>query len=193
MEYKMPTKSTLRSRSSTISNAFAISVTPFIKPSDVEISNSLKLLEVNENQCAYCLREGLSKDHLKPLVKKGMPTGYITSIQNLVPCCSNCNSSKGAKSFTDWYMSSNNVKRLKAIGLSDDMIKHRYNIIVKYENAIGEPLNYEDIVGSELWAEYKERRKQLLNILRDNQNFCDKLNDIILKKLKDDTPKKEGK
>ena len=84
MEYKMPTKSTLRSRSSTISNAFAISVTPFIKPSDVEISNSLKLLEVNENQCAYCLREGLSKDHLKPLVKKGMPTGYITSIQNLV-------------------------------------------------------------------------------------------------------------
>ena len=41
MEYKMPTKSTLRSRSSTISNAFAISVTPFIKPSDVEISNSL--------------------------------------------------------------------------------------------------------------------------------------------------------
>lgn len=90
-------------------------------------------------------------------------------------------------------MSSNNVKRLKAIGLSDDMIKHRYNIIVKYENAIGEPLNYEDIVGSELWAEYKERRKQLLNILRDNQNFCDKLNDIILKKLKDDTPKKEGK
>ena len=36
MKYKMPTKSDLKGRSSTISNAFAISVTPFIRPTEEE-------------------------------------------------------------------------------------------------------------------------------------------------------------
>ena len=77
MKYKMPSKADLKGRSSTISNAFAISITPYITPAESEVEASYEFLKIKEGQCAYCLGEGNSKDHLKPLVRKGMPTGYI--------------------------------------------------------------------------------------------------------------------
>ena len=119
----MPTKSNLKGRSSTISNAYAISITPYIVPTSEEVENSYAALQIQSGQCAYCLGEGTGKDHLKPLVRNGMPTGYITSIQNLVPCCSACNSSKGAKEFRLWYLSDENINRLKAKGLDDKKYK----------------------------------------------------------------------
>lgn len=36
--FKMPAKQNLKGRSSTISNAFAISVTPYIRPSEEELT-----------------------------------------------------------------------------------------------------------------------------------------------------------
>lgn len=182
-KYKMPTKSNLKGRSSTISNAYAISITPYIIPTDAEIALSYDLLQIQDGQCAYCLGEGTGKDHLKPLVRNGMPTGYITSIKNLVPCCSSCNSSKGAKEFREWYLNDKNVKRLKSKGLDDEKIQERYNIITKYEEQIETPLNYESLVGNALWEEYKVRRKSLIQKLNEEQAFCDKLGEIILKKL----------
>jgi hypothetical protein len=182
-KYKMPTKSNLKGRSSTISNAYAISVTPYIIPTNKEVENSYAALQIQEGQCAYCLGEGTGKDHLKPLVRNGMPTGYTTSIENLVPCCSACNSSKGAKEFRQWYLSSENIRRLKLKGLDDKKIHERYNILSKYEDQIGPPLDYEKLVGKELWEEYKIRRKVLIEKLNEEQAFCDKLGEIILEKL----------
>ena len=118
MKYKMPTKSDLKGRSSTISNAFAISVTPFIRPTEEELATYYSLLGIKEGQCAYCLGDGNGRDHLKPLVNNGMPTGYITDIHNLVPCCQKCNSSKGSKSFKAWYKSEENILRLKKQGMN---------------------------------------------------------------------------
>ena len=179
----MPTKSNLKGRSSTISNAYAISVTPYIVPTDKEVEISYAALRIQEGQCAYCLGEGTGKDHLKPLVRNGMPTGYITSIENLVPCCSACNSSKGAKEFRQWYLSPENIERLKLKGLDDKKIQERYDILSKYEDQIGLPLDYEKLVGKELWEEYKIRRKALIEKLNEEQTFCDKLGEIILEKL----------
>ena len=64
MKYKMPTKSDLKGRSSTISNAFAISVTPFIRPTEEELATYYSLLGIKEGQCAYCLGDGNGRDHL---------------------------------------------------------------------------------------------------------------------------------
>ncbi len=183
MKYKMPAKSTLKSRSSTISNAFAISITPYIVPSEDEVKDSYKKLDIKEGQCAYCLGEGNGKDHLKPLVKNGMPTGYITSINNLVPCCSQCNSSKGARSFSEWYLSKENIKRLKKKHLSDDEIKKRYDIIIKYENQVNDPIDYEKIVGTKLWNDYQVHRKTFLEMLNKEQEFCDMLSKLITDRL----------
>lgn len=44
MKYKMPTKSDLKGRSSTMSNAFAISITPYIVPSEEEVRASYNML-----------------------------------------------------------------------------------------------------------------------------------------------------
>ena len=67
MKFKMPTKSDLKGRTSTISNAFAISVTPYIVPSEEEVKKLYQELDIKEGQCAYCLGNGNCRDHLKPL------------------------------------------------------------------------------------------------------------------------------
>jgi len=183
VKFKMPTKSNLKGRSSTISNAFAISITPYIYPTETEIEHFYELLDIKEGQCAYCLGDGNGRDHLKPLVRDGLPTGYITEINNLVPCCQACNSSKGAKDFSVWYNSPKNLKRLQARGLTDEDIRHRFEIISSYEQRISKPINYEKLVGKEKWEEYKAKKKNLIKQLNENQKFCDDLNNIIISKM----------
>lgn len=56
------------------------------------------------NSCAYCGRKTskktpkLQQEHFIPLVSGG---GYTA--ENIIPACSECNSSKHTKSFSDWY------------------------------------------------------------------------------------------
>ena len=183
-KYKMPTKSDLKSRSSTISNAFAISITPYIRPTDEELKEYYSQLKIEEGQCAYCLGVGNGRDHLKPLVSNRKPTGYITDIHNLVPCCQRCNSSKGSKSFQEWYKSSDNVNRLKKMGLTEEKIDERYKVICSFEEKIPARIDYKSIVGDKLWKDYIKRRNKMLEELKDNQKFCDELNKKVMRALK---------
>lgn len=189
-DFKLPTKSDLKGRSSTISNAFTIAITPYIYPSKEEIDGFYRKLQITKGQCAYCLGKANAMDHIKPLVTNGLPTGYITEIHNLVPCCSACNSSKGKKEFVDWYKSDNNKERLMDEGLTEDDIEKRYEIILEYIKEIGEPINYSEILGSDLWKEFLERKQAMLDSLKDNQKFCDELCKIIAHKLHQGESKK---
>jgi 5-methylcytosine-specific restriction endonuclease McrA len=55
--------------------------------------------EYFDNKCAYCGKEKkLEQDHFIPLSKGGEYT-----INNIVPTCRSCNSSKGTKDFFEWY------------------------------------------------------------------------------------------
>ena len=54
-KYKMPSRQNLRSRSSTISNAFAIAVTPYIRPDESELAGYYEALGIEEGKCAYCV------------------------------------------------------------------------------------------------------------------------------------------
>mgnify|MGYP003489420683 CR=1 FL=1 len=55
-------------------------------------------LEFN-NKCAYCGKEKpLSQEHFVALSKGGEFT-----INNIIPSCQNCNSSKRATDFFEWY------------------------------------------------------------------------------------------
>jgi len=184
-KFKLPTKSDLKGRTSTINNAFVIAITPRIPPKESELAGYYTDLGIEEGKCAYCLiGDGNCRDHLKPLVDQGMPTGYITDIHNIVPCCQKCNSSKGSKSFREWYIDDKNVERLKAMGLSAETIASRYQTICCFEDKIPEPLNYEKIVGKKLWNEYVKRKNEFYAALEDNQKFCNKLKDIIDKKIR---------
>ena len=46
--------------------------------------------------CVYCGAAATTKDHLEPLVVKGIPSGLISTALDMVPCCAWCNSSKGS-------------------------------------------------------------------------------------------------
>ena len=182
-KFKLPAKANLKSRTSTINNAFAIAITPYIYPTSDEIESFLKELHLEYGQCAYCLGKANAMDHVKPLVTGGLPTGYITEIRNLVPCCTACNSAKGGQDFKSWYKSEKNVKRLLSEGLTDDQINDRFTIVSNYVDKIPKPIDYKEILGDKLWNEYLNRKEEMTNLLKENQMFCDKLNAIIKAKI----------
>lgn len=186
LKMPMPSKSDVSARISTINNAFAQSVIPRILEEDQEkLKTYYHELGIKEGQCAYCLKDRASTgDHLRPLIKDKLPTGYLTNISNIVPCCSECNSSKGGKDFEVWYKSNKNLERLKKIGLTEKQINDRYNTITRYLTKHKQkPLNFKNIVGIADWNEFIKRKKQLEKLLNDDKKFCDKLLDKIKKHI----------
>lgn len=74
------------------------------------------------NECAYCGEsENLSQDHFLPLTKGGEYT-----INNIIPACFSCNSSKHNKLFAEWYpqhkcyMKQRELKILNHLGYRND-------------------------------------------------------------------------
>src|SRR3954468_20104658 len=109
--FQMPSFQTMVSRKSSITNAFVNSVIPVVVPTVTEIKKALAILRMSANdiRCAYCGDQSTEWDHLRPLVIKRRPTGYISEIANLVPACGKCNQSKGNKDWRTWMLS--NAKR----------------------------------------------------------------------------------
>ena len=74
------------------------------------------------------------------------------------------------------------MDRLNSYGMSYDDINKRYNIIMNYiNNHCSQPLSYKEIVGEKLWNEYINRKNKMLELLQEDQLFCDNLNEIITK------------
>lgn len=186
MPFKMPAKADLKSRTSTISNAFAISITPYIKPTKEQEKKLMEILDISEGQCAYCLRYANSTDHFRPLVDKGEPSGFISDIHNLVPCCASCNSSKGKRNWDEWFLSEKNIKNLESLGLSKEDINHRFECLKNFSNNANKKLNYWEILGEEKWNEFLSRKNKLNEMLKENQKFCDELNAQIKASLREE-------
>lgn len=175
-KYKMPTKSNLKSRISTMNNAFAYSIMPWFELSEDDYESILKKLNIKENQCAYCLgKNATTMDHLNGLIKNSEPTGYFTEKNNLVPCCSSCNSSKSNKTFDEWYLSENNVKRLKN-KITHKQMKERYTIITNYiKNNRAPKLDIENIIGENDYKTYQKIKKELNDKIIECQLVCEKI------------------
>jgi 5-methylcytosine-specific restriction endonuclease McrA len=50
-------------------------------------------------RCCYCDEPATALDHVTPIVRGGADAAF-----NLVPACTSCNSSKGAKSLAEWAL-----------------------------------------------------------------------------------------
>ena len=61
-------------------------------------SRDKRLHEIGKG-CVYCGKCANTMDHIEPLVLNGMPTGLVPTVLDTLPCCSQCNSSKGAHSW----------------------------------------------------------------------------------------------
>ena len=68
-------------------------------PSTLTLEQWINIKNDFDNKCAYCGRKlKLTQEHFIPLSKDGE-----FSINNIIPACSYCNCSKGAKDFFKWY------------------------------------------------------------------------------------------
>ena len=105
--FQMPSVQTMVSRKSSITNAFVNAIIPTIPPTNDEIAKALTILgmEPDDVRCAYCGDKATEWDHLRPLVAKRRPTGFISEIANLVPACGKCNQSKGGSDWRKWMLS----------------------------------------------------------------------------------------
>ena len=70
-----------------------------------KIDIALKILGQDPDKdllCAYCDKSAETWDHIKAIVSKSSFSGYGHQINNLIPCCKDCNSAKGNKEWKEF-------------------------------------------------------------------------------------------
>lgn len=164
--FAMPKPVRITGRSSSITNSFVNGVIPVVPPTEDEVRDALEILGMqNAIVCAYCGDTSTEWDHLRPLVDKQRPTGYISEIHNLVPACGKCNQSKGNKNWLTWMRSTARLSPA-ARGVSD--IEERIARLQEYEQR-GRPtrIDFETVVGADLWDRHWAHHKRLLELMRE--------------------------
>ena len=178
--FKKPKPMKITDRTSSITNASVNGIIPSITPTQEEIDKALGTLGMTSKdvKCAYCGGKATEWDHFFPLIDDKGPTGYITEIHNLVPCCSTCNSSKGNQRWRDWfYGDAENSPKTRNVEDLDE----RYNRLDKYEKTYTRTiLDIKKIIGEEDWNKYQQSIKDIIDKMKDAQVFSDE----IKKKLK---------
>ncbi len=177
--FRMPTPMKITGRTSSITNAFVSSIIPVISPSESQVREALAILgmSLDHYECSYCGANASEWDHLRPLVDKKKPTGYISEIHNLVPSCGKCNQSKGNREWREWIQSDAKLSP-KSKGVAD--LDERIKRLGYYENW-GSPtqLDFESIVGPELWARHWGNCEGLARLMRESQILAEELKSIV--------------
>jgi hypothetical protein len=144
--YKITRGTNIAGRVSSITNAFVTSILPVVRPTAEEIVEGLAILGmVPENiRCVYCGNPYNVLDHLYPIVSDSRATGYYSEIANLVPACSQCNSSKGSDHWRTFL--------LKKTNLNQNEVLERIGRLDAYENwRKATKLDIPSIIGPERW------------------------------------------
>lgn len=156
-------------RKTTINHAFASAIAPVDQYDETTISAALKSLGQNPNgelACVYCGRPAETWDHLESLVEKGNFRGYGHIIGNLVPCCKQCNSAKGSKSWREFVKDSQIEKVLeqyvKTYAQSVDLAQVDPQLVADYTNLkeqILELMKEADKIAAEIRKRLQEQRE----------------------------------
>jgi len=179
--FQMPAVQTMVSRKSSITNAFVNSVIPVFPPTQDEIRSALSILgmDASDLRCAYCGEKASEWDHLRPLVVKRRPTGFVSEIANLVPSCGKCNQSKGNKDWRSWISSKARLSPATR-GVAD--LQQRIDRLDQYERwRQPRVMDFEGILGREVWAEYWVSCEQMVSALKKCQELADHLKAIVVK------------
>jgi len=176
---RMPAIQSMKSRKTSITNAFVSAIVPVVRPTEDEILEALKILGMTPQtvQCIYCGDKCNAWDHLRPIVVGRRPTGYISEIANLVPACQPCNSSKGNSHWKEWMLgkapqcpqSRNVAELLDRVSRLEAYEKWRAPTFV----------DFEAIVGSETYAEYWDELNRVITELEHSQAMADALRKTI--------------
>jgi hypothetical protein len=179
---QLPTAKTVTGRSSSITNAFIVSIIPIIEPTEAEELEAIRILGMTPNdiRCAYCGSEATEWDHLRPVVKGKEPTGYITEIANLVPSSGKCNQSKGASDWRTWMKSSARLSP-KTRGVKD--IDLRIERLTEYEKwPKPRKIDFAAAVGEEMWKRHRKNWQSVLDLLKESQTVATEIRQIVARK-----------
>lgn len=146
-----------------------------------EIDQALGILGMNPNdvRCAYCGDPATEWDHLRPLVLKRRPTGFISEIANLVPACGKCNQSKGNKGWRTWIVS---AAPLSPAGRKKADVADRITRLEVYERwRSPTKVDVEAIVGSHEWETYWRLCEEIIDDLRASQAVADDIRERVRK------------
>ena len=115
-------------RSSTISHAFASALSVADDYDVNKIDKAIAILGQNPDDdllCAYCDKPAETWGHVQAVVIKKAYSGFGHQINNLLPCCKNCNSSKGNK---DWkeYLNLKGLGTDNRINQIENYLNHNY-------------------------------------------------------------------
>ena len=181
--FQMPSVQTMVSRKSSITNAFVNAIIPTVSPTIEEIDEALTILgiEPTDVRCAYCGDKATEWDHLRPLVCKRRPTGYISEIANLVPACGKCNQSKGGSDWRKWMLGKAKLSP-SGRGLAD--IAERIANLERFEQW-RQPvkIEFESVVGRDEWEHYWSLCEAVISELRQCQDHADTIRATIVRQL----------
>lgn len=180
----MPSFQTMVSRKSSITNAFVNSVIPVRPPTIEEVEQALAILEMEPHdvRCAYCGDKASEWDHLRPLVLRRRPTGFISEIANLVPACGKCNQSKGNKPWRDWMVSK---AKLSPTGRKLANVAERIARLEAYERWRSPTrMDFESIVGKDQWEKYWGLCERVIEELRQCQEVAETMRLRIVESLR---------
>lgn len=177
---KVPTNDTIKSRTSTVAKSLATSVIPRIDPYDWELEIAKKILrfgEKGEALCTYCGKPATELDHLNPLVNNKMPSGYITEIANLVPCCRNCNGSKRSMPWKEWLTQNTNI--------AEETKRESIRILTRYTTELpATKLDYDKIKGFKaFWNNYNSICEKLESAEREAKGILPIVENAICRRL----------
>jgi hypothetical protein len=118
------------------------------------IDKNLKKSILNLNGiCEYCeINLASTTDHFHSLVKEKFPSQYCNDFFNHVPCCTACNSSKGGRTFDEWFiikspknpfknMNEDKKEKIKVKMMSYEAIFKKNHITKNFSNETIEKIN----------------------------------------------------
>lgn len=173
--FRMPLLQTMVSRKSSITNAFVCAIIPVVSPTTDDITAALGILQIDAEdvRCVYCGDKATEWDHLRPLVWKRRPTGFISEIANLVPACGKCNQSKGNKPWRDWMVSK---AKLSPTGRGLVGVAERIARLDAYERwRPPTTVNFSEIFGPEEWERYWQLCDKVILELESCQQVADSI------------------
>jgi hypothetical protein len=177
--FKMPAVQSVKTRKTSITNAFVSVIIPVVVPTEAEILEALSILGMTPQtiQCIYCGDKCNAWDHLRPIVVDRRPTGYISEIANLVPACQPCNSSKGNRNWRTW-MSGTAPNSPNSRHVRD--VSRRIEQLDAFEKWRTPTLvDFEAIVGTEAYAAYWRELDRIVQEMETSQKMGQTLRDQI--------------
>jgi cytochrome P450 len=183
--FQMPAVASMVSRKSSITNAFVNTLIPQIQPSIEEIDEALTVLgmQPEDVRCAYCGRPKTEWDHLRPLVDKLRPTGYISEIANLVPACNKCNQSKRNAKWREWILSTTAPHSPTKRGVPD--VSARIERLLAFERwRVPTRIDFEAVLGKQQWDAYWKLWEAINADLRKCQDVANSCRERIIASLK---------